>query len=83
MGTGGAACSCLRLDRSILFSLSPGDREGAGEAAGDGGPAQVDRSGTKHFLLVSICVLEEGKGWAGQEVDRQALGFWWVTGQTQ
>lgn len=35
----------------------------------------MDRSGTKYFLLVSICVLEEGKGWAGQEVDRQALGF--------
>lgn len=76
--------SCLRLDQSVLFSLSPGDREGAGEAAGDGGPSPgSDRSGTEHFLLVSICVLEEGKGWAGQEVARQSLGFWWVTGQTQ
>lgn len=33
----------------------------------------------KHFLLVSVCVLEVGKGWAGQEVARQALRFWWVT----
>lgn len=45
-----------------------------------GGPAQVDGSGTE---ALPACVLGVEKGWAGQEVARQALGFWWVMGQTQ